>query len=208
MKSFVYLSAAGFLVAGFLNAQEVPKFTFNIGGGFVQPVGATGAQLNTGWNVRGGAGFNFNSHLGANIDVGFDDLGINSSTLASIGVPNGTVHVFSATLDPIVHLNPRGHVDFYITGGGGLFHWNQEFTQPSVAIVPGFNPFFGFGPTAVPVNQVLGSYSVNRPGFDIGAGVAFGALGHGKFFAEARYDHIYMTQSHVDYIPVTFGYRW
>ena len=42
----------------------------------------------------------------------------------------------------------------------------------------------------------------------IGAGVAFGALGHGKFFAEARYNHIYMTQSHVDYIPVTFGFRW
>jgi Outer membrane protein beta-barrel domain len=208
MKSLVFLSAAGLLVAGFLKAQEVPRFTFNIGGGFVEPVGTTGANLNTGWNVRGGAGVNLNSHVGANIDVGFADMGINSATLANIGVPGGSVHVFSATLDPIVHLNPHGHIDFYVTGGGGLFHWYQQFTQPTVEIVPGFNPFFGFYNAAVPATQVLASYSVNRPGIDIGAGVAFGALGHGKFFAEARYNHIYMTQSHVDYIPVTFGFRW
>ncbi len=208
MKSFYLLLSACLLAAGLLNAQEVPTFTFSIGGGFVQPVGITGSNLNTGWNVRGGAGVNFNSHLGANVDLGFDDLGISNSALANIGVPGGSVHIFSATLDPIIHLNPHGHVDFYVTGGGGLFHWYQQFTAPSVAVVPGYNPFFGFTPVAVATTQILSSYSVNRPGFDIGAGMAFGALGHGKFFAEARYDHIYMTGSHVDYIPVTFGFRW
>jgi hypothetical protein len=208
MKNFVLVYGLGLLSTGLLSAQETPKFTFSLGGGFTEPVGATGSQLNTGWNIRGGAGFNFTSHVGANVDLGFDDLGINSTTLADIGVRGGSVHVFSATLDPIVHLNPHGHVDFYITGGGGLFHWYQQFTQPSVAIVPGFNPFFGFYPTAVPTNQILAYYSVNKPGVDIGAGIAFGGIGHGKFFAEARYDHIYMARSHVDYIPATFGFRW
>jgi hypothetical protein len=208
MKRLIIASCCGLLAAGMLAAQEGPGFTFAIGGGFTQPTGNTGRNLNDGWNIRGGAGVNFTPYLGAMLDLGYDHMGINGTTLANIGVPGGDVQVFSATIDPVVHLNPHGHVDFYLTGGGGLFHWYQEFTQPSAAIVSGFNPFFGFYSAAVPANQILASYSVNRPGFDVGAGIAFGTRRHGKFFAEARYDHIYMMHSHADYIPVTFGFRW
>jgi hypothetical protein len=42
----------------------------------------------------------------------------------------------------------------------------------------------------------------------VGGGVAFGAFGHGKFFAEAKWDHVFMTNSHIDYLPVSFGFRW
>ena len=208
MKLFIVSSGVCLFAAALVNAQEVPKFTFSIGAGFTQPAGGTSNHLDTGWNVQGGVGYNFSPYLGANVDVAFNDLGITNGDLSRIGVPGGNVHIFSATLDPIVHLTPHGHVDFYITGGGGLFHWYQQFTQPAVAIVPGFDPFFGFFSAAVPTTQVLSSYSVNRPGIDIGAGVAVGALGRGKIFAEAKYDHIYMRGSHADYIPVTFGFRW
>lgn len=208
MKLFIVSSGVWLLAAALVNAQEVPKFTFNIGAGFTRPAGGTSDHLDTGWNIQGGVGYNFSPRLGANVDVAFNDLGITSADLSRIGVPGGNVHIFSATLDPIVHLNPHGHVDFYLTGGGGLFRWYQQFTQPSVAIVPGFDPFFGFVSAAVPATQVLSSYSVNRPGIDIGAGIAVGALGRGKIFAEAKYDHIYMRGAHADYIPVTFGFRW
>ena len=208
MKLFIVSSGVCLFAAALVNAQEVPKFTYNIGAGFTRPAGVTGQHLDTGWNVQGGVGYNFSPNVGANVDVAFNDLGITSGDLNRIGVPGGNVHIFSATLDPIVHLNPHGHVDFYITGGGGLFRWDQQFTQPAVAIVPGFDPFFGFFSAAVPTTQVLSSYSVNRPGIDIGAGIAVGALGRGKLFAEAKYDHIYMRGSHADYIPVTFGFRW
>jgi hypothetical protein len=208
MKRFIVALGCGLVTAGMLAAQEGPSFTASIGGGFTQGVGNTGRNLDTGWNIRGGAGLNFNPYVGAMLDLGYDHMGINSSTLANIGVPGGNVQIFSATIDPVVHVNPHGHFDVYLTGGGGLFHWYQEFTQPTVAIVPAFNPFFGFYSAAVPTNQILSSYSVNRPGFDVGAGIAFGTRRHGKIFAEARYDHIYMEHSHVDYIPVTFGFRW
>jgi hypothetical protein len=209
MKSFLIVSGLGLLATGFLSAQEFQRFTADFGAGFTTPVGSTGSQLNTGWNIRGGAGINFTSNLGAKINLGFDDLGISNGTLANLGVPGGSVHVFSATLDPVVHLTPHSHFDFYVTGGGGLFHWYQQFTAPTTALVGVYNPFFGFYNAAVPATQVLSSYSVNRPGTDIGAGVAFGALrGHGKFFAEARYDHIYLAHSRADYLPVTFGFRW
>jgi hypothetical protein len=52
------------------------------------------------------------------------------------------------------------------------------------------------------------SYSVNKPGLDVGAGVAFGSKWGGRFFAEARYVHIYSGAGyHTDCPPVTFGFR-
>jgi hypothetical protein len=202
------LTGLGVLLAFCATAQEDPKFSFAVGGGFVEPYGATGRRLDRGWNIGGSAGYNFTPHIGANIDVGFNSFGINSATLGQIGVPGGSVRMFTATVNPIVHLNPRGKVDVYVTGGGGMYRRTQEFTQPGVSVLTYFDPFFGFYPVAVPTTEVLSSYSVIKPGVNIGAGIAFGALRKGRFFAEARYHHMYMTGSHTNYIPVTFGFRW
>ena len=70
--------------------------------------------------------------------------GINSATLNNLGFPCGDVRVLSATLDPIVHLNPNGYVDLYVIG-----------------------------------------------------------------VAEARYHRIFLSRyGHMDYVPVSFGFRW
>jgi|HubBroStandDraft_3_1064219.scaffolds.fasta_scaffold33652_1 hypothetical protein len=210
MRNFVFAFGFCLLLAGSLHAQtEVQRFTFDIGGGFTQPVGNTGRHLDEGWNVTGGFGYNFNQYVGAMVDLGYNSFGINSTTLSNIGVPGGDVQVFSATLDPIVHLTPHSHFDLYIIGGGGMYRRQQDFTAPSTATFTGFDPFFGFFPVTVPATQILSSYSVIKPGVDIGAGVALGTKWHGKFFAEARYNRIYMgADRHTDYIPVTFGFRW
>lgn len=202
---FVSLLSIGVLAQG----QEISRFSASIGGGFTQPVGNTGRHLNEGWNISGGAGYNFNSRFGAMLDLGYNSFGINSLTLQSIGFPGGDVHVFSATVDPIVHLNPRGHVDLYVIGGGGLYHRYQQFTQPSTATVTAFDPFFGgFFPVTVPTTEILASYSVNKPGFNVGAGLALGTKWHGKVFAESRYHRMFINNMHTDYVPVTFGFRW
>ena len=158
MKVFILAACFGLGALGVASAQETSHFAFSIGGGFTTPVGNTGRYLDDGWNVGAGFGANFNSYVGALIDVNYNSMGINSTTLQNIGVPGGGMHIFSATLDSIVHLTPKAHFDVYVTGGGGLYHREQDFTAPGVATVPGFNPFFGFYPVAVPVNQVLASY--------------------------------------------------
>jgi Outer membrane protein beta-barrel domain len=190
--------------------QETQRFSFDLGGGFTEPVGNTGRYLDPGWNVQGGGGVNLSSYFGVMIDLNYNSMGINNTTLSNFGFPGGGVHVFSATLDPVVHLNPHGRFDIYLTGGGGIFHHNQDFTAPSVATFTSFNPFFGgFFPIAVPTTEILSSYTVNKPGVDIGAGIALGSKWHGKFFAEARYDRIFMgNHFHTDYVPVSFGFRW
>ncbi|HEX4273737.1 MAG TPA: hypothetical protein VHZ74_00205 [Bryobacteraceae bacterium] len=48
----------------------------------------------------------------------------------------------------------------------------------------------------------------NKPGSDIGAGIEFGTIKHGKLFAETRYDHMFLNNGHTDFVPVTLGFRW
>jgi hypothetical protein len=203
------LAGAVVLGSNWLHAQETPRFAFDVGGGFTQPVGNTERHLDNGWNLTGGVGMNFSKYFGAMIDVGYNRFGINGATLNSAGFPDGNVSVFSATFDPVVHLNASSHVDVYLIGGGGLYRTSQQFTQPTVVGITTFDPFFGFNQVGVPTTQILSSYSVNKPGVDVGAGFAIGTKWHGKVFAEARYNRIFMSDSrHEDYVPVSFGFRW
>jgi hypothetical protein len=209
MKTIITSSCFAFLLAGTISAQETPRLALDIGGGFTQSVGATGRNLDNGWNIGGGVGYNFSPYLGAMVQTNYNSMGINSTTLNNIGFPGGDVHVFSATIEPIVHLHPRGHFDVYIVGGGGLYHVFQEFTAPSIATVTGFDPFFGFFSAGVPTTDVLASSSVNKPGANIGMGIAMGSKWRAKFYGEARYNHVFMSNGQrMDYVPVTFGIRW
>lgn len=208
MKNILLASGLGLLLVGVVSAQETPRFTFNAGAGFTTPVGGTGTRLNNGWNIGAGAGMNFNSYVGALVQFQNNQFNINSTTLNGLGFPGGDVRVWSLTLNPIVHTNPRGPVDLYFIGGGGLYNWRQQFTQPTVGVFTGFDPFFGFYQAAVPANQVLTSYSVNKPGVNGGLGLSFGTKWSAKFYAEARYHRIIFGSRHADMLPVTFGIRW
>ncbi len=208
MRIFALASCLGILGLVSVNAQEVPRFTFDVGAGFTNSVGNTSNQLNDyGWNVGGGAGINVASFLSVKLDVSWNGLGINGPTLANIGAPAGVVHVFGATLDPVVHVIPGHHFDLYLTGGGGIFHLRQDFTQPTIPVSVS-DPFFGLYPQPLGGAQMLTNYTVNKPGYDVGAGFAFGGVGHGKFFAEARLEHVFLTNSRMDFLPVTLGFRW
>jgi opacity protein-like surface antigen len=208
MRIFSLTSGIGLLMLSAVSAQETPPVAFNVGGGFTQTLGGTGQRLNNGWNLDGGLGYNISPYVGLMGQFNFNQFDINTATLNALGFPGGDVSLWSLTLDPIVHAHPRGPVDVYFIGGGGLYHRRQEFTQPTTAIFTGFDPFFGFFPIAVPANQVLTSYSVNKPGINGGMGVAFGTKWHVKVYAEARYHRMIFGDRHMDYLPVTFGLRW
>ncbi len=100
MKTLGVLFISALLSCGYVSAQEVSRFTGDIGGGFTQPVGTTGSNLNEGWNIQGGLGVNFSPYIGAKIDLGYNRFNLSSFALNSVGVPGGDVQIFSATLDP------------------------------------------------------------------------------------------------------------
>src|SRR5579863_5580372 len=113
MNKIAFVSCLGFLCIGTLSAQEVSRFSFDVGGGFTQPVGNTGRYLNEGWNVQGGVGYNFSSYIGTMVQLDYNSLGMNGAALGTSGFPGGDIHVFSATVDPIVHLTPKSRFDLY-----------------------------------------------------------------------------------------------
>ena len=131
MNKLGLVGCFSFLCMGTLSAQEVSRFSFDFGAGFTQPVGNTGRYLDTGWNIQGGVGYNFSNYVGTMLQLDYNSLGFNGATLNTLGYPGGDVKIFSATVDPIIHLTPKSHFDLYAIGGGGLYHWNQEFSTPS-----------------------------------------------------------------------------
>lgn len=209
MKFLNLCYCVGALTAVSAIGQEIPRFAFDVSGGFTQPRGRFGGKTDMGWNANAGVGYNFSSYVSLMGQFGYNDLSVNSATLNNLSFPDGSVHVMSFTLEPVVHLVPRSPVDVYVTGGGGLYRVSQQFTQPGLASAVGFDPFFGYYQSAIPVNQVLSSYSLNKPGFSGGVGVAVGTKWHGKVFAEARYSRVVLgNDRHMDYVPVSFGFRW
>ncbi|HEY1337842.1 MAG TPA: hypothetical protein VGF59_10055 [Bryobacteraceae bacterium] len=187
-----------------------PHFTGYAGGGFSEPVKDIGSRLDMGWNVSAGAGATYHQ-VGLMVDFMFNDFPINRATLNNQQVPDGTTRVWAFTLDPVFHVRPvDSPVDAYVTGGGGIYHRTIEFTQPALATVPVFDPFFGIiYPANIVTNQVIASRSNYKGGVDVGAGVAF-KIGPGglKLFAEARYHHMFTRPTPTTLVPVTFGIRW
>ena len=210
-RTALYVFLAGVLLARPSVAQNPNRFAFNIGGGFTEPVRYTDGRLDTGFNINAGAGVNLVPHLGVMAEFGFNHLSLSTATLAANAVPDGTARILSLTLNPIVHLNPRGRFDAYFIGGGGYYRRTVEFTAPTVTTATGFDPFYGvFFPVDVPANVILGSFTQNKAGWNIGGGVSVRIRGDSntKFYAESRYHYVYTTPVRTSVLPVTFGLRW
>ena len=207
MSKSSFIIIAGLIGGTVALAQEVPPFTFNVGAGFVEPQRSFGRYTDIGWNAGGGAGFNFTPWMSLMADVNFNNMGINSTALSNFGAPGGTVQIWSFTLDPVIHLTGHRRFDVYITGGGGDYRREDQLTTPAGGFVTVPGPF-GFYNYPAFGNQVLASYSVNKPGWDAGLGVNLGSKWRAKFYAEARYNRVYTNNGITDYIPVTFGVRF
>ncbi len=199
------------LLVGSAKAQNTNHFTFDIGGGFTEPVRHTDGRLDTGFNIQAGAGINFTPSFGVVGEFGFNRLALTSASLNAAGVPDGTGRIYSLTLNPIIRFNPHGRFDAYVIGGGGYYRRTIEFTQPGVGTMNLFDPWYGVVyPVAVPTSVVLGSFTQNKAGLNGGAGFTVRLRGdsNAKFFAEARYHYIFTTPVRTTILPVTFGFRW
>jgi hypothetical protein len=129
----------------------------------------------------------------------FADLGINRSALVRVGARRGDQKYWSVTLDPILHINQRGLVAFYVTGGGGIYSQITDYRFRSDNV----GPYYGR-------DNFRGSYTLYKPGVDGGIGFSFPLAWHRdiRVFAEARYHHMFVGKSGVSFVPVTFGLRF
>jgi hypothetical protein len=177
--------------------SDQTRFTGYFGAGFATPVNPLAKRLDPGWSLGGGVGVT-NNHIGLMFDAMFVDMGMNHRTLASVGAPRGDQKYWALTANPVFHVNESGPVDFYVTAGGGLYSQITEYRT-------GYHgdPFYGY-------DDLLGSYTLYRAGVNGGAGFSF-RLGYGnsiRFFAEARFHHMFTHGSGASFIPVTVGVRF
>jgi len=207
---------------GYHSRNLVGHLTFEAGGGFNGPGGDSPKDITWGGNFTLGAGYRFNERLSALMEYQFVDDKIPGALIAQAGATGGNDHIWSFTVDPVFDLFPKSTNDVYVTGGGGFYRKVTNFTDPEPTE---FCSYFYCG-TAYQ-NQVVGHFSSNQGGFNIGGGFQHrlgGMYGDSKakLFAEVRFLDVLSPAlttsanglgttsvgSDTKVIPVTVGVRW
>src|SRR5262249_38459928 len=106
------------------------KLTWSAGGGFPTPINPIGSPLESRWNAAGGVGMNFNKNYGVMFNFIYVSNGINDTFRNQVLATDGNLRTYGFTLDPTVHVTTEGPVDFYVTGGGGIYHRSVDFNHP------------------------------------------------------------------------------
>lgn len=188
------------------NADGSNKYAFILGGGGTIPVGNTHRYLNTSYDLQVGGGRNFNKTYALLAQFDYHNFGFQGSTLTNqqnlynfnlppgqtaINGLDGSSHVWSITLDPIVNLHSSDAVGIYAVGGVGFYHKTANFTVPAVGTY--CDPYYGC--YQYQANQSIDKYISNAVGFNGGLGLTYrlSRFAGERLYAEARY--VYMANS-------------
>src|ERR1700744_3988824 len=160
------------------------RFAFEAGGGANAP---ESSSVTWGGQFDLGGGLNFNKYFGTLIEYQFLQDKLPGVLIAQAGAQGGHARIWSLTLAPVINLMPKARNSVYVTGGYGFYRKVTSFTDPTEAQ---YCDYFSCG--YVTQNQVVGHFSSNQGGFNIGAGFQHrlgGMYGDskGKLFIEARY---------------------
>lgn len=196
---------------GVASAQEEEhKWTANVGAGFTPLLGALNQRLDNGWNISFGGGYRFSQRFSLGAQIMYNGLGVSRGVLREFAVPDGNARIWAFTVEPRLTFAPRRKFTPYVVGGVGYYRRVVEFTQPTLAAVTVFDPFFfTFSPVLIPANLVIGRAIRDGIGGNAGAGfqVPIGQSGV-KIFAEARFH--YSNNGHIPtrMVPLTIGLRY
>lgn len=203
------LSLFSFSVAA-VCAQDFLRWNANIGAGPTFGLSDSKDRLNTGFNITGGGGINFNRYFGLTGDFIFNDLGLSDRSLQAAGAPGGFAHLLGFSVNPVFRIAQERKVGGYLIGGYGIFKRTVNLTRPEVVPVFICDPwtFFCYEGSAV-ADVIYRSNSTWKGGWNIGGGVTY-RLGDGnaKLYAEVRYYEVLTSPVKTTVLPLTFGIRW
>ena len=198
------------------------KLAFEAGGGFNAPVSDSSNYITFGGNFNVGAGLHIDKRFSLLAEYQFIDDKLPGALIAETGANGGNAHIWSLTVDPVIDLFPKSTNSVYITGGGGFYRKVTNFTDPEEAE---YCEYYYCGVETQ--NEVVGHFSSNQGGFNIGGGYTHrvgGIYGDSnmKIFAEVRYLDVFTPASAIapnglgtatvaadtKLLPITFGVRW
>jgi hypothetical protein len=167
------------------------NWTFEAGAGFNAP---QSSSVTYGGQFQLGAGLNFSKRFAGLIEYQFADDKLPGGLIAETGASGGYAHMWSFTFDPVIDLTPKAVNGIYVTGGGGFYRKVTSFTDPEETEYCYYFCEVGTVPT------VVGHFSSNQGGFNVGAGFEHrvgGQFGdtNTKLFVEARYLELFTPAS-------------
>jgi hypothetical protein len=198
------------------------RLAFEAGAGANPPVGTTSSYLTWGGNFTVGGGLHFSRGISLLAEYQLLDNKLPGNLIAETGANGGNAHIWSLTLDPVIDLFPKSTNSIYVTGGGGFYRKVTNFTDPQEAL---YCDYYDCG--IVTQNVVVGHFSSNQGGWNVGAGFTHrlgGLSGDGqmKLFAEARFLDVdtpavssspnglgtTTVAAGTKVVPITLGVRW
>jgi hypothetical protein len=197
------------------------SLAFEAGGGASGPVGDSTNYITWGGNFTVGGGVHLNNRFSVLAEYQFIDDKLPGNLIAETGANGGDAHIWSFTLDPVIDLFPKHDNSVYITGGGGFYRKVTNFTDPVES------EYCYYFCEAGVENEVVGHFSSNQGGWNVGAGFSHrlgGVYNDGtmRLFAEARYLDVLSPASAIapnglgtaavgpgtKLVPITLGLRW
>jgi len=198
------------------------KLAFEAGGGFNAPISSSSSYITWGGNFNVGGGLHLNNRFSLLAEYQFIDDKLPGALIAETGANGGNAHIWSLTVDPVIDLFPKSNNSVYITGGGGFYRKVTNFTDPEESE---YCEYYYCGIETQ--NAVVGHFSSNQGGFNIGGGYTHrvgGLYGESnmKLFAEVRFLDVFSPASAIapnglgtatvgpdtKLLPITFGVRW
>jgi hypothetical protein len=222
------------------NADGSNKFAFMAGAGATVPTGDTANYLTPSYDFQVGAGRNWSKMYGLMVQFDYDHMGFQGATLTNqqnlynsycttaqanagncsqVSGLDGTSHVWSFTLDPVITFYTGEKIGAYAVGGLGFYHKTANFTVPATGTY--CDPYYGCYEYSA--NETIDKYTSNAIGYNGGLGLTYkpSRFAGERFYVEARYvfvdnspkaattTNLYPPNANQTYlVPVTVGLRF
>ena len=205
------LALGAVLSAPPVGAQDAQGLHLGVAGGSSSPTGALGDRARTGYNLFGNLGWQPHRRgpFALRAEAGYSHFGLTDGYLSRFKRPNeGDVSMLSGTLNAVWHAPRWGALRPYLIGGAGAYRRHTQLDESVVVDVAAYDPFLGeVTVTDVPGEAVVRSQRTTRFGLNGGGGVAVRAAG-AQVYLEARYNDVFTTHRHTNFVPVVLGVRW
>lgn len=192
------------------HAQDSLKgVTVAVGAGFSFPVSDVKTHTQTGFNFIASGGPRFH-RFSLTLDFTLNYMELknsfedpeNNETLSG----GSLLRVWSLTVNPGYQFIKQERFSSYASGGYGLYNRKLLLASPGLVPVTVCDEFWNVCISNIPGATATDNGSIYKGGYNVGGGVNFGT--RRKFFIDARYHHMFTTNSTTQIIPLSFGVRW
>jgi hypothetical protein len=196
----------------------------HIEGGWAFGNGDTADFVDDDWTFSGGAIYwPSDWPVGISFDASYTRFDLSGTALRSINdaivqdpnnngeITGGDVETWQLAINGIWSLGPDTVNGFYVTGGVSYNRVRGAVAETGLVYYPPIcDPWYWWWcfPGGIGQGQFVSDQrSENEFGWNVGVGYSFTTTG-GQLFVEARYQHIDVGDKSLEFVPLTFGYRW